>query len=626
MQYRREIDGLRAVAVIPVILFHAGFTFFSGGYVGVDIFFVISGYLITGIIVSELEQGKFSILRFYERRARRILPALFFVMLCCIPFAIMWMLPSQFKDFSQSLVAVSLFASNILFWRESGYFATSSEDKPLLHTWSLAVEEQYYLLFPVFLILLWRFGRNPIFYSIIVISVTSLLLSEWGWRNEPTANFYLAPSRAWELLAGSICAFLQFGKPQKSNNMLSVFGLALILFAIFFYDEATPFPSIYALVPVLGAALIILYGTRNTWVARLLSHKGFVGIGLISYSAYLWHQPLFAFARIRSLNTPEQWVMLILAAASLALAYLSWRYVEQPFRKRTTPSLHSQGATLGAAGLVGIAFILFGVMGIVNDGARTQYLTTDLQSRYLETAISSPLRESCHTAGKNFTPPEDACEYFEDNVSVAVFGDSHTVELAYALAEYLAPHGIGIKHLSFSGCNPEYELENFSSSCAEWTQQALEYIENNADITHVIVSYRITSSFNAIDPEYVEQTQGALLSILQRLSKDKNVTFVMQSPELPMHIDNLIYHNKFHVNSQILGAKFGDWRKIRRTFDDFSTTKLANYDQFDPESFFCAGEYCLVGANGNAYYFDDDHLSVSGARLFAEKIVPRIIE
>lgn len=620
MQYRREIDGLRAIAVIPVILFHAGFTIFSGGYVGVDIFFVISGYLITSIIISELEQGRFSILRFYERRARRILPALFFVMLVCVPFAWMWMLPSQFKEFSQSLIAVSLFASNILFWRESGYFAAASEEKPLLHTWSLAVEEQYYMLFPIFLILLWRFGRSPVFYSIIVISIISLALSEWGWRNEPTANFYFSPSRAWELLAGSICAFLQNGKTQKSSDALSAFGFVLIVFSIFYYDASTPFPSVYALAPVVGTALIILYGARETWVAKLLSLKAVVGIGLISYSAYLWHQPLFAFARIKNVAAPEQLLMLLLAIASLMLAYFSWRFVELPFRNRTSPVIHSQRAIFGVAIIVGTTFISFGAYIDINDGVTSLYKTSDLQKGYLKTAISSPMRESCHTRGENFTPPESACEYFEDDISVAVFGDSHTVELAYALAKTLAPYQIGIKHLSFSGCGPQYELENFSSPCAEWTQQAINYIENNKSITHVIVSYRITSPLNTNDLAKAEQTQDALLSILQRFSNVKNVIYVMQSPELPVRIENLIYQNKFDLNFKILGAKIVDWHEMRRTFDSFLATKLENYNLFDPEGFFCTGEYCIAGANGNSYYFDKHHLSVLGAELFSGKI------
>ena len=217
MRYRQEIDGLRAVAVIPVVLFHAGFEIFGGGYVGVDVFFVISGYLITASSSDELEQGEFSIVRFYERRARRILPALFFVMLVCIPFAWIWMTPSQIEDFGRGLVAVSLFASNILFWSKIDYFAPAAEENPLLHTWSLAVEEQYYMFFPLFLLLAWRFGRNRVFYMIAAIAAVSLLLSEWAWRHTPVANFYLAPTRAWELLAGSLCAFVQFGREQEAE-------------------------------------------------------------------------------------------------------------------------------------------------------------------------------------------------------------------------------------------------------------------------------------------------------------------------------------------------------------------------------------------------------------------------
>ena len=321
MIYRKEIDGLRAVAVVPVILFHAGLAVFSGGYVGVDVFFVISGYLITTILISELEQGNFSIARFYERRARRILPALFLVMLCCIPFAWIWMLPKELQDFSLSLVAVALFGSNILFWRQESYFAPAAELKPLLHTWSLAVEEQYYLLFPLALMLCWRFGRGRVFLTIAGVAVASLLLSEWGWRNAPSANFYLAPMRAWELLIGSLCAFWLSGRDLRPNNRLSLLGLALIVFAIFYYDDATPFPSVYALLPVLGTALIILFGGAGTWVAGMLGARPFVGIGLISYSAYLWHQPLFAFARLRSINEPTQSLMLVLAALSLVVSH-----------------------------------------------------------------------------------------------------------------------------------------------------------------------------------------------------------------------------------------------------------------------------------------------------------------
>jgi len=334
LKYRAEIDGLRALAVVPVILFHAGFELFSGGFVGVDVFFVISGYLITTILIEDIENKRLSIINFYERRARRILPALFFVMLVCIPFAWLWMLPSQMKDFSQSFVAISLFASNILFWRERGYFSAASEEIPFLHTWSLAVEEQYYVMFPIFLILVWRFGRNKVFWLIVVMLIMSLILSEFGWRIRPTANFYLAPTRAWELFAGSLAAFIVQNNGVQKNNSLAFLGLAAIFFSIFVYDESTPFPSVYAIIPVSGVILLVLYAEKETLVASLLSNKVIVKIGLISYSAYLWHQPLFAFARIKVVNEPSHLIMSILAFSSFPLAYLSWKFIETPFRDK----------------------------------------------------------------------------------------------------------------------------------------------------------------------------------------------------------------------------------------------------------------------------------------------------
>ena len=334
MKYRAEIDGLRALAVVPVILFHAGFELFSGGFVGVDVFFVISGYLITTILIEDIENNRFSLVNFYERRARRILPSLFFVMFACIPFAWLWMLPSQMKAFSQSIVAVSLFASNILFESESGYFDNSVEEKPLLHTWSLAIEEQYYLVFPIFLFLAWRFGKNKVFYSIILLAAISLALSELGWGNKNISNFYLTPSRLWELFAGSITAFIIQKRGVQSNNTLSLIGLAAILFAIFNYDENTPFPSVYALVPVLGVVLFVLFADKKTLVAKLLGTRVFVGIGLVSYSAYLWHQPLFAFTKIKMIEDPSMIMMTALSLLSFFLAVISWKFIEKPFRAK----------------------------------------------------------------------------------------------------------------------------------------------------------------------------------------------------------------------------------------------------------------------------------------------------
>jgi peptidoglycan/LPS O-acetylase OafA/YrhL len=366
MKYRPEIDGLRALAVLPVILFHAGFEWFSGGFIGVDVFFVISGYLITTILIEDLNNDRFSIVNFYERRARRILPALFFVMFACIPFAWFWMLPSQMIDFSESLVAVSLFVSNILFWQKSSYFAAAAEDNPLLHTWSLAVEEQYYLLFPIFLLMTWRFGKNKVFWMIVVLAVSSLGLSEWGWRNSASASFYLAPTRAWELLSGSIAAFFIQKHGVQSNNVLSLFGLAAIIFAMMLYGEDTPFPSVYALVPVLGVVLLVLFADKKTFSGRLLSAKPLVSIGLISYSAYLWHQPLLAFTRIRFADLASNMLVnATLSAAAVFLGYLSWRWIEKPFRD---PNVYSRKIVFSFSSLIVVGFILFGVYVDKNNG------------------------------------------------------------------------------------------------------------------------------------------------------------------------------------------------------------------------------------------------------------------
>jgi len=425
LRYRTEIDGLRALAVVPVILFHAGFELFSGGFVGVDVFFVISGYLITTILIEDIENKRFSIVNFYERRARRILPALFFVMLACIPLAWMWMLPSQMMDFSQSLVAVGLFVSNILFWREGGYFAAAAEEKPLLHTWSLAVEEQYYVLFPIFLILAWRFGKNRVFFMIVVMAIISLLMSEWGWRNKPTASFYLAPTRVWELFSGSLAAFIVWKQGVKKNNTLAFAGLVAIVFSIFFYDKTTPFPSVYALMPVIGVLLLILYADNKTLAARLLSTKPIVGIGLISYSAYLWHQPLFAFARIRMIEEPSLYVMSALSILTVILAFFSWKFIENPLRNKR---FFSRGAVFSFGFVAICAFSLFGLFGIKQNGFEGRFTEGDLSF------LQQINEENSNYVIERFNSFK-AAGWGDKKIKVFLVGDSYAQDLTNAVYE-----------------------------------------------------------------------------------------------------------------------------------------------------------------------------------------------
>lgn len=363
--YRHDIDGLRSLAVLPVILFHAGLSFFSGGYVGVDVFFVISGYLITTIIVNEISDDNFSLINFYERRVRRILPALYFVIIVCLPFAWFWMMPFQLRDFSISIVAVVFFASNILFWKKSNYFEPDAEDNPLLHTWSLGVEEQYYLIFPLLVIFLWRFGNKPFIFILFLFTFASLFASDYFSRLYPSANFYLAPTRVWELLVGSLIALILRERVIKHSNILSSIGLTMILISIFTFDENTRFPSFYTLIPVVGAALVILFSSSETLVGKLLSFRIFVFIGLLSYSAYLWHQPLFAFARIKSFGEPNEFIMLSLIGLTFLLSFISWRYVESLFRNR---NIFTRVQVFSFFFLLTIVFSVTGLIGFLSNG------------------------------------------------------------------------------------------------------------------------------------------------------------------------------------------------------------------------------------------------------------------
>ena len=458
MIYRPDIDGLRCLAVLPVILFHAGSTAFPGGFVGVDVFFVLSGYLITALILSDLRQGRFSLARFYERRARRILPALTLVVAVCLPFAWMLMTPAELRDFGRSVVAVGLFASNVLFWRDSGYFAAEADAEPLLHTWSLAVEEQFYLLFPLLLIaLLHRGDRGRAISVLAILAGLSLMLCEWGWRRHPDATFYLAPTRAWELFVGALAAFATGGGPARQAGLPALGGLALILGAMLLYDAATPFPSLWALAPVGGTVLVLLCAGPGTLAARVLAWRPLVGVGLVSYSAYLWHQPLFAFARLQTRLpvTPE--LMLALAGLSLGLAALSWRFVEQPFRG-ARPLLQRRAALFAAAGGALALMLAVGLAGHLAQGFpgrlpagyadRARLLAAAEAGR--ETGIRAGL---CHFGQR--ARSGDVAVFLDrwdcrpgTEPRIAVFGDSHAADVAMALRL----NGIAPLQLGGAGC------------------------------------------------------------------------------------------------------------------------------------------------------------------------------
>lgn len=463
MEYRREIDGLRAVAVLPVILFHAGFQTFRGGFVGVDVFFVISGYLITSIILSEKAAGTFRLANFYERRARRILPALFLVMAACLPFAWLWLLPADTKSFTTSLAAVVLFLSNFYFKNQSGYFDTAAELKPMLHTWSLAVEEQYYLFFPLFLAVVWRFGRQFILAALGVVAVLSLALAQWASHASPAAAFFLLPMRGWELLIGAFLAF-HFAHAQRrecsraTSELGALAGMLLLAYAVFAFDSRTPFPSVYTLVPTLGTALIILFATPRTRVGAVLGSKVLVGVGLASYSAYLWHQPLLAFARHRMMDEPDQLLLGLLAVASLVLAYFSWKYVEAPFRDR---SRFDRRFVFACAAFGSAFFVAIGWAGYVTKGFDHRLSASQREIlRYGESGYTDPLFQRAYRLGTCFlTPEQDArafvpgCRASGAEGNILIWGDSHAAALSHGLRQ----HFPNVSQYNASGCPPIHE-------------------------------------------------------------------------------------------------------------------------------------------------------------------------
>ena len=453
MIYRREIDGLRTIAVGSVVLFHAGLPGFDGGYVGVDVFFVISGYLITAILLDDLDGGRFSILKFYERRARRILPALSLVIAVTSLIAVSGvMLPDQLTRYFQSVVATALFAANFFFWWTTDYFAPAAEESPLLHMWSLAVEEQFYLLFPIFLFLGWRWRRDWALPLMLLGGLVSLGLAEFASRAGPTANFYFPVTRVWELLAGSLVAVtLRGGVPERTalSPWLSGLGLALVVASIVMVGGEFRYPSLWTVPSVLGTALMIRYTRPDDPAGWLLALAPMVFIGQLSYSIYLWHQPLMAFARISTFGHVELWVMLALSALTIPLSWLSWRFVEQPFRKG-----YSRKTIFSLSG------VAIGLMIVVGAGIGTSERTAYAISRLDEAdrPAYEALRALSHgteemTAPYRLTATSDpgACVFWTDRLGerlsqrieacaaqhgpgVLVTGGSHGIDLFYMLA------------------------------------------------------------------------------------------------------------------------------------------------------------------------------------------------
>lgn len=592
--------------MVPVILFHAGFELFSGGFVGVDLFFVISGYLITTILIEDLDNNRFSILNFYERRARRILPALFFVMLVCIPFAWIWMLPSQMEDFAKSLAAVSFFVSNVLFERQSGYFEASADEKPLLHTWSLAVEEQYYILFPIFILLTWRYGKNRVLFMIVVIATISFLLSEWGWRKNANVNFYLLPTRAWELLAGSIAAFILVKKGVQKHETLALLGLCAIVFSIFFFDGSTPFPSAYALVPVIGVVMLILFAEKDTLVARMLGQKVFVGLGLISYSAYLWHQPIFAFSRIKLLKEPSELLMVALSALSLLLAVVSWKYIEKPFRDKS--SIFSKRKPMLVFSLLGMfLFFALGFFGYIYAGFKDRFSTLlggdvghlvyhqYVDEHYFdcepsEIAASAPTYEEFLRCKQS---KEGEFEWL-------LLGDSHAAHLFLGLAEANPKINLAFYILNAPPYRDEVEF-----------QQIFNVIANAQGAKKIFLTMHFVSRVTSTS----ELVAGLSKTILFLKKLGHEVILVGDIPSYDIEPDSCKFGDSIEHIMRYCSMPQPQFQQQR---DIYEPTLLQLSSEFDLPFItihepLCSAEDCSIVHDGNVLYRDRNHLNIPGS-------------
>jgi len=679
--YRPEIDGLRAIAVGAVILYHAQITIlghqtFKGGFIGVDIFFVISGYLITSIILKELvTTGSFSFKHFYERRIRRILPLLLFVMLVSLPFAWIYLLPSSFIDFSKSILSSLGFSSNFYFWYYGQqYGAESGLLKPFLHTWSLSVEEQYYILFPIILLVTFKYFKKYLIHILILGFLISLGLADWGSRNHPYFNFYFLPTRVWELLAGSILAYFEITKGHRSkyqtlNLILPSIGLFLIGYSILLFNDKMFHPSFYTLIPIIGVCLIIWFSNKDELITKILSSKLLVGIGLISYSLYLWHYPIFAFSRITDNNSSEyfkiEWIILI-----ITLSIISYYLVEKPFRK-----------TAYNFKLLIIRFILptilsltlFNFFSINSNGYENRMPNFLINDINFELNLKNILKYqdnvefSCNNL-LNFLEPDnfDYCN-FNSSASKKVFsiGDSHMSVLNYDLKERIVNKNFNFISSTYGGClfYPGFDKviskTNKSSDVNRCTNSYFEFLTNKFRTTSNSIFifggrfplhfensffdnkeggkegdgwhekyYNINNEFNDIKESFIKS--------ISRLSQKNYIVLIYPIPEVGRNVPKTIFKN-FKENYVInkLSNKLNYFTTSyevykERTKSSFEVLDIIKGDKIYrvyPHKLFCntiIKDRCITHDEEDIFYVDDDHPSLRASQMINDLIMKEI--
>ena len=648
--YRRDIDGLRAIAVFSVVAYHAGLTLFHGGYVGVDIFFVISGYLIGAHVYKDVLHDRFSIAAFYQRRAKRILPALFVVLLFCYVMSLLVLDASELKTFGEYAVATVGSASNILAWLKASYFAAGADQNPLLMTWSLGVEEQFYVIFPLLMLFFGRMGRSKLYYATITVIALSLGLSIFGLLKNPTATFYLLPTRAWELAVGILLAVHETDRPAEKlyasgrfANLTGLLGLALLLYPIFFYTETTPFPGLTAAVPVLGSALILI--SPGGWVNRfLLSSKPFVFLGLVSYSWYLWHWPLLSFARIAADQPISRVAASLIGLASLGIAWLSYRFVEQPFRKSVTPI----APLLRKYAVLCVLMLMPGLALIAMKGWPQRFPQLAAVERksgiapddicLVDYGVSSP------NLSKHCVPKDDARD------GVALLGDSHAGALGEALREMTGAQSLKFYQLTKSSCPPLEGVTRLmpnhpghARECATYNAKALEIVRNDPHIKTVVIAgywsvpfaeessgsryQRIGQTVPATHDQSVQNLSRGLSDIIADLrASGKRVLVVKDDPLFAFDPVRRLRWSMIPVRGMmariLMPGTNADGSVPRNEIlsgnaDMAEATVVqavgTSATLFDLKKNLCDAQSCVYYAGNELLYADPQHLSIAGA-------------
>lgn len=476
--YRPDIDGLRAIAVLGVLFFHAGLGC-PGGFIGVDIFFVISGFLITNLLLRDLQNKTFSFFDFWARRIRRILPALAVMGLVVIVVGYFGMLPNEYQLLGKQLISIVFCASNVKFWREDGYFEINSDEKPFLHTWSLSVEEQFYCVIPIILFFLFKFKREKFTLPLIILCcvgsfVTSIYLSE----THPSANFYLLPSRAWELGVGSLLSFVSPIQSSKLREISSFVGLTLIIGCYLLFSDNVSFPGAYALPPVLGAAFIIWSGigqTNLTLICRFLTLKPLIGIGLISYSLYLWHWPIFAYQNHLCYSNESRIIQSIILLISFVIAWISWKYIELPFRKKVFFKKNKQVLIFGISSA--LSSIILGAILWISSGNLNRFSENEL-SKYLESQNRSVIKRVNTKEIKTLSP---LLVGHDGNPIIFVWGDSHAMHFIPAIQDHAKKHNQTLYTACYHSTAPildyyEKTKHGLNEKAPEWNLKVLEKI------------------------------------------------------------------------------------------------------------------------------------------------------